>query len=145
MPASPTIALTEILARSAAPNSRCPASSSALRPGSGDLTGPDFALTAAGQHFAVLLAHVDHTGELIGDPSLVGRREVLLEQPVPDDLHNPSSDEHGGADSRLGEYQREAGRAYGCAAGMRRPYPLRSVLRSLVGHLVREGRFERRG
>src|ERR1700722_17719166 len=38
MPASATIALTEILAKSAVPNSRWPASSSALRPGSGGLT-----------------------------------------------------------------------------------------------------------
>src|SRR5947209_9029891 len=127
MPASPTIALTEILARSAAPNSRCPASSSALRPGSGDLTGPDLALTAAGQHVAVLLADVDHAGELIGDPPLVGRREVLLEQPVPDDLQGPSADEHRGTDSRLGEHQWQPGGDDRRADEMRCPHPLRGV------------------
>src|ERR1700733_16328657 len=62
MPASATIALTEILARSAVDSRRCPASSSALRPGSGDLIAvppscPQMALREAGlgtYHFASL-------------------------------------------------------------------------------------------
>ena len=61
MPASATIALTEILARSEVLNKRCPASSSALRPGSEVSREPT--LAASRQHLAVLLADVNHPGE----------------------------------------------------------------------------------